>query len=207
VLTGRFSTYALPGAGGIGALVARRAADRVRGQDESETDPSWSEDGNMLAFGHNTLQGGEQNYIATFDLKSKQITRVPGSDGLFAPRWSPDGKYIVALSGNNNSLMLYDTRAKTWKKLMQLKEHFGYLTWSRDGTSLFYDTNNTNQPGFYKMRISDGKVERVVDLKPYRLYPGPFGGGAWTGLGLGDAPLFMRDISTSEIYAFDVDFP
>ena len=103
--------------------------------------------------------------------------------------------------------MLYDVRAKTWKKLMQAKEHFGYLTWSHDGKSLFYDTNTTNQPGFFKMRISDGKVERVVDLKPYRLYPGPFGGAAWTGLAVGDAPMFMRDISTSEIYAFDVDFP
>jgi serine/threonine protein kinase/Tol biopolymer transport system component len=183
------------------------AAQPVNPKGESETDPTWSADGSTIAFGHNTLQGGEPNYIATFDLKSKQITRVPGSDGLFAPRWSPDGKYIVALSGDNNSLMLYDTRAKTWKKLMQLKEHFGYLTWSRDSTSLFYDTNNTNQPGFYKMRMGDGKVERVVDLKPYRLYPGPFGGAAWTGLGTGDAPLFMRDISTSEIYAFEVDFP
>ena len=154
------------------------AAQAINSKDESETDPTWSADGSTIAFGHNTLQGGEPNYIATFDLKSKQITRIPGSDGLFAPRWSPNGKYIVALSGDNNSLMLYDTQAKTWKKMMQLKEHFGYLTWSRDSASFFYDTNNTNQPGFYKMRIGDGKVERVVDLKPYRLYPGPFGGGS-----------------------------
>ena len=183
------------------------SAQPINPKDESETDPTWSADGSTIAFGHNTLQGGEPNYIAMFDVKTKQITRVAGSDGFYAPRWSPDGKYIVALSGGNNSLVLYDTRAKTWKKLMQLKEHFGYLTWSPDSTSVFYDTNNTNQPGFYKLRVSDGKAERVVDLKPYRLYPGPFGGAAWTGLGPGDAPLFMRDISTAEIYAFDVDFP
>ncbi len=81
------------------------APQPINPKDESETDPSWSADGNSLAFGHNTLQGGETNYIATFDLKSKQITRVAGSDGLFAPRWSHDGKYIVALSGGNNSLI------------------------------------------------------------------------------------------------------
>ena len=183
------------------------AVQPINPKEESETDPTWSADGSTIAFGHNSLQGGDPNYVATFDLNSKQITRIPGSDGLFAPRWSPDGKYIVALSGDNNSLMLYDTRAKTWKKLMQLKEHFGYLTWSSDSTSVFYDTNNTNQPGFYKLRVSDGRVERVVDLKSYRFYPGPFAGAAWTGLGPGDVPLFMRDISTSEIYAFDVDFP
>jgi Tol biopolymer transport system component len=142
-----------------------------------------------------------------FDLKSKQITRLAGSEGLFAPRWSPDGKYIVALSGNNTTLMLYDTKAQTWKKLLQLKEHFGYLTWSRDSTSLFYDTNRTNQPGFYRLRVRDSNVDRLVDFKSYRLYPGPFGSAPWTGIAPGDAPLFMRDISTSEIYAFDVDFP
>ena len=35
-----------------------------------------------------------------------------------------------------------------------------------------------------------------------------FGGnGTWTGLGPGDVPLLSRDISTQEIYAFDLQLP
>lgn len=40
-----------------------------------------------------------------------------------------------------------------------------------------------------------------------RFFPGQFGGAPWTGLGPGDMPLFPRDISTQEIYAFDLHLP
>jgi eukaryotic-like serine/threonine-protein kinase len=176
--------------------------------EEAETDPSWSADGGMLAFGHNT-QNDNTSYVGLFDLKSRQITRLPGSEGIFGPRWSPDGRYIVALKATDfATLMLYDAKAQTWKKLLRLpgQETLGYFTWSHDSTSFYFDTHSPNQPGFYRLRVSDGKVERVVDLKSYRLFPGQFVI-PWTGLAPGDAPLFVRDISTSEIYAFDVDFP
>ncbi len=175
--------------------------------EEDETDPTWSADGGTIAFGHHTEPAA--TFIGLFDLKSRQITRLPGSEGLFGPRWSPDGRYIVALAASDfSTLMLYDTKVQTWKKLLRLprQETLGYFTWSRDSSSFYFDIHSPNQPGFYRLRVSDGKVERVVDLQSYRLFPGPFFV-PWTGLAPGDAPLFVRDISTSEIYAFDVDFP
>ncbi|HXR33061.1 MAG TPA: protein kinase [Verrucomicrobiae bacterium] len=175
--------------------------------EESETDPSWSADGTKIVFGHNDQQEGDKNFIGMFDLTSHQITHLPGSEGFFGPRWSPDGRYIVALSGDNTSLMLFDMRAQSWRKLLQRQELIGYITWSRDSTSLYFDTILTNQPGFYQLRLSDAKLDRVVDLKSYRLFPNQFGPGSWSGLAPGDAPLFVRDLSTSEVYAFDVGFP
>ncbi len=50
------------------------------------------------------------------------------------------------------------------------------------------------------------KWEKLVDFGKMRLYPGPFAGEAWTGLGPGDV-LFPRDISPQEIYAFDLHLP
>lgn len=140
-------------------------------------------------------------------MKSHELTRVPGSDGLFAPRWSPDGKFIIALSSDNANLMILDTRTQVWKKLLPPMHSFGYLTWSRDSNYVYFDTNTTAEPGFYRVRVSDSKLERVVDLKPYRLCSGQFGDAPWTGLAPEDTPLFVRDISSSEIYAFDVAFP
>ena len=70
--------------------------------------------------------------------------------------------------------------------------------------SFYFDATGKNPPAFYRFRISDPKRERVIDLKAYRLFPGQFSA-PWTGLAPGDAPLFVRDISTSEIYAFDID--
>jgi|SRR5579872_168394 len=50
---------------------------------------------------------------------------------------------------------------------------------------------------------------KLADLKQIRVFPDPFGGtgSSWTGLGLGETLLVPRDISTQEIYAFDLQFP
>jgi len=47
----------------------------------------------------------------------------------------------------------------------------------------------------------------LADLKKMRLFASQFGGGSWTGLGPGEVPLLPRDISTQEIYAFDLQLP
>ena len=50
-------------------------------------------------------------------------------------------------------------------------------------------------------------MEKLADLKKMRLFASQFGGGSWTGLGPGEVPLLPRDISTQEIYAFDLQLP
>ena len=40
-------------------------------------------------------------------------------------RWSPDGKYIVAESADNSTLMLFDTKAQAWKKPSATPGTFG----------------------------------------------------------------------------------
>jgi len=83
----------------------------------------------------------------------------------------------------------------------------GYLTWSRDSAYLYFDTFLNRDSGYYRIRISDSKVEKLADLKTARLFRGQFGPGSWTGLGPGETPLFPRDISSQEIYAFDLELP
>jgi hypothetical protein len=72
---------------------------------------------------------------------------------------------------------------------------------------VYYDTFLNKDVGYYRVRISDGKIEKVADLRTARLFTGQFGPGAWAGLGPGDVPLFPRDISAQEIYAFDLQLP
>lgn len=117
----------------------------------------------------------------------------------------PGWPFIAAISADNSSLQLYDTNSR--ETLLHIQDFFGYLTWPRDSTAIYFDTAVTEQPAFFRVRVRDGKLERVIDLKSQRWFPSPFGPGTWTGLGPGDAPLLVRDISTSEIYALDVDFP
>ncbi|HSB75440.1 MAG TPA: hypothetical protein VLC12_07300, partial [Terriglobales bacterium] len=83
----------------------------------------------------------------------------------------------------------------------------GYISWSSDSHSIYFDTLFSAQPAFYRARITDGELTKVVDLKSLRTFPGQFGPGAWTGLAPNETPLLVRDISTQEIYALDWELP
>src|SRR5689334_22843942 len=98
--------------------------------------------------------------------------------------------------------MLYDIR--THEKIELASGDINYPTWSRDGGYVYFDTLGSN-PGFFRMRIRDRKVERVVSLKDLRRTRGTFG--PWTGLAPDGSLLIQRDAGASEIYALDWEAP
>ena len=172
-------------------------------------DPTWSSDGTKLAFGSTELTPPLHSSIQVFDLNTHQISKLPGSDGIFGPRWSPDGRYILALAFDGNALMLYDCQKSSWKKLdVAGLDAFGYMTWSPDSSSVYFDTTVSKSNGFYRLRVNDSKLEKVADLTKIRRFSDLFSTGSyWSGLGPGEMPLFSRDISTQEIYSFDLQLP
>ena len=129
-----------------------------------------------------------------------QLTFPPMIAGL--PRWSPDGSYIAALSGDFNKLMLYDTASQSWSELASVTA--SYPEWSQDGRAVYFVNFLDRRLPFYCVHLSDRKVEKVAEFAGYgRLSWGRWG--PWTGLGPGDRPLAARDISLQEIYALDWD--
>ncbi len=175
-------------------------------ENEGETDPTWSADGKYLALGHQP-RGQQHLYIEAVELQTRKALRLPGSQDVFGPRWSPDGRSIVAISYDNTKLMLFDTEKQSWRQLATNLGLIGYITWAADSRFLYFDTLFSSQPAFYQLRISDGEMTKIVDLKSLRTFPGQFGPGSWTGLAPDKTPLFVRDISTQEIYALDWQLP
>jgi Tol biopolymer transport system component len=66
------------------------APQEVVTESGSQIDANWSSDGTKLMFGAFNHDAGGLN-IRILDFKTGKIEKVPGSDGLFSPRWSPDG--------------------------------------------------------------------------------------------------------------------
>ena len=158
--------------------------------DIRETDPTWSPDGATLAFGHVDDAHPERTFIELYNLKTRQISQLPGSQGIFARRWSPDGRYIIAITvATNDMLMLYEVKNQKWPQLDTIVTSFGYIAWSRDSAYVYFDTLLSGDAGYYRLRISDSKLEKLADLKKVRQFHGQFGPGSWTGLAPGDVPL------------------
>jgi Tol biopolymer transport system component len=74
----------------------------VTPEEVRETDPTWPPDGNTLAFGHRGLTA-EDAFIELFNLKTRQLSHLLGGDKIFAPRWPPDGRYIIAISAGTTN--------------------------------------------------------------------------------------------------------
>ncbi len=174
---------------------------------ENELDPTWSRGGDVLAFGNQPGVGHpESERITLLDLKSHRLTELPGSKGLCCPRWSPDGRYIVALPDDNQTLLIFDVSTQKWRRVADKLGTIGFITWSPDGQYMGFDTLFTEESGFYRIRVADWHIERLLSLKNiHRFSDVVFG--PWSGMAPDGSPLLVRDISTQEIYALDVDFP
>ena len=55
------------------------------------------------------------------------------------------------------------------------------------------------------MRVGENKSESLIDLKGLLRYSSFIG--PWSGLTLDGSALFVRNLSTDEIYALDLDLP
>jgi eukaryotic-like serine/threonine-protein kinase len=164
--------------------------------------PTWSPDGNSLAFG--SLPWYEPNPVAIhlMDLRTKRVSTLSGSEGNFQPCWSPDGRYLTTVAGMSSKVMLFNFATNTWSELA--RGNIGAANWSRDSKYIYFDQYLV-EPGFFRVRIADRKVERLLDLKDFAR--GTDFWGSWSGLAADDSPLMMRDKSTQEIYSFDWQAP
>jgi Tol biopolymer transport system component len=169
------------------------------GNTETQFDPNWSPDGGKIIFSGNPPG---TTAIRMLDLKTHQISTLPGSEGLWSPRWSPDGRYIVAMPANTLSVVLFDVKTQHWSELAGANAA-AYPSWSKDGQYVYF-LRSPNDPAVLRVRINDRKVERLVDLKNFRIagYVG-----VWLGLAPDDSPLLLRDTGSQEIYALDWEAP
>jgi Tol biopolymer transport system component len=169
-------------------------------------DPSWSPDGNSLVFGEwaSRIRGSHANALHILDLGTRQVRDVPDSAELYSPRWSPDGRYLLAISADFQKLVLYDFSQRKWEDLVT--KPASYPNWSHDGKCVYFNNAYDRALPVYRICLSDRKLQHVVDLSAAgRLAEGRFGW--WTGLAPDDSILATRDIGIEEIYALHTKFP
>ena len=153
----------------------------------------------MLGYVH----GAANLSISLLDLTTHAIKTIPGSEGLFSPRWSPDGRYIVALSPDFTKVMLFDFQTQKWTTwLNEPAGAVSYPTWSADSKYLYFDDLVTDEESIRRVRIGEDHTERVFALHGIERYIGPYG--LWVGRSPDGSWMFVRDRSTQEVYSLNL---
>lgn len=189
--------YLVPTAGGTPQEVLTEAGSQI--------DANWSADGSRLMFGDfNHDQGGLS--IRILDLKTHQIEKVPGSEGLFSPRWSPNGRYIAAISPDNTTLKRYDFQTQTWSNwLLESAGTVSYPVWSADSKYLYFDDLVNGDESIRRIKVGDSQPELAFVLAALDRYPGALG--TWSGRAADGSWMFVRDRSTQEVYQLSLELP
>ncbi len=175
-------------------------------EDRSQADPNWSPDGKEIVFGRLPdlmAEASMPKAIYLYDLASHKLTRLPGSEGLFSPRWSPDGRYIAALSIDQTRLMLYDLKTQTWKTLA--RQSVSDPAWAHGALAIyFHDFVQPGQP-LYRVDVKTDKMQRIADLRDLRAADAV--DYRFAGLTPDNVPLVDARTSAANIYTMNLPRP
>ena len=189
------------------SLVSANGGDahEILTENSSQIDANWSPDGERLMFGeYNRDQSGLK--IRIINLKMHEITTIPGSNGLFSPRWSPDGRYIAAMSPNGTDMMLFDFKTQKWATwLKEPAGAFSYPSWSADSQYLYFDDFVTGAEAIRRVKVGGSEAETVFELGSLERYPGALG--PWEGRAADGSFMFVKDRSTQEVYQLSLELP
>jgi len=192
------------------ADVGRGTVELLSGEDGhvAHIDPCWAADGRSLVYStfFPPYASEADTYLRRVDLATRRIEKLPGSDGLWAPKCAPDGRILAADSTAQRTqpgegrtwFKLWDPWKSRWEALPVAAATVDHPSWSRDGRALYATASRLDAPGLQIARVDvrTRRVETVGRIEGLR----PDG---WLGLTPDGALMVHRDASVREIVVME----
>jgi Tol biopolymer transport system component/DNA-binding winged helix-turn-helix (wHTH) protein len=178
-------------------------AEALLNEPRNAADPGWSADGSSLVFGREPDLMGKENGSRTLqiiDLSTHRVEQIPNSENLFSPRWSPDGRWIVALSLDQKSVMLWDVERRHWQRLASTSA--ADPVWSADSKSIYVHAFLANREPILRLGVPTGASEAVADLGNF--HDGEAANYFFGGLTPRNEPLVQPRVGTGNLYTLDL---
>lgn len=177
--------------------------ESVLNETRNAADPGWSADGQDLVFGREPDPMGKEGGSHTIEivhLATRTTESVPSSEGMFSPRWSPDGKWIAALSLNQKSVWIYDVAKQRWKELAQTSA--ADPIWTSDSKALYVHAFLAEKQPLLRIGVPNGDLHTVTDLSGFndRATINYFFGG----LTPVNEPMVQPHVGTGDLYTLDL---
>jgi len=165
-----------------------------------QVDANFSPDSKQIVFGRTAFMPNTADVvdIRIFDVATKAVSVIPGSQTLYAPRWSPDGQRIAAVTTGNKKLLSYDLKTRKWSDWITVSGTLTLPVWSRDSKYVYFENIGGDQPGYRRIKVGETHSEFLVDLVDlHRSF--------WSGITPDNVPIFSREVSSDEIYALNME--
>jgi dipeptidyl aminopeptidase/acylaminoacyl peptidase len=158
--------------------VATKKVETLTSTLEDDDSPSWSPDGRMIAFVRGPVaepDSSRDDDIFVIDARAgatpKRLTNFPGPD-TGRPAWSPDGKWIAFLRGDEPKYQAYnleklaivpsDGSAPARVLTEAFDRPLSNAQFSPDGKAVYVLVSDDREQQLGRVRIPEGTVERVI---------------------------------------------
>lgn len=137
--------------------------------------PTWSPDGNLLAYvTFEKVQSITRPIIYVQNIWSgerKPIARHPGLNS--APSWSPDGNSLaLTLSKEGNpEIFIYTLNTDSLQRLTRHTAIDTEPSWSPDGRSIVFSSGRSGAPQVYRIPVAGGAAKRLTFNGNYNADP------------------------------------